>query len=954
MRHTDQTRALTETLLRTRTVTATAWIAIASMLSTAIQAPQLQAQQPATTSSPEFGEATDRALPLPEDRGAAALEQSLRRLGTWASLMAIVAHPDDEDGSMLTYESRGQGVRTSLLTLTRGEGGQNAMSADSYDALGVIRTNELLKAGEYYGVKQYWGTEADFGFSKTQEESFMRWGHERVLYDTVLAIRRERPLVLTATFVGGVTDGHGQHQVSGEIAQEAFLAAGDPKIFPDQIAAGLRPWTPRKVYARAPFAPITGKGMFDYATGKWAPARFYNYVTKEWTTTAPPANVIIPSGQLDPVLGRSYVQISREGWGQQKSQYGGANPVLSGPGGSEYHRYGSRVEPAKKDEAGFFDGIPTGIEGIASLVSSTPPKWLTEGLAKIAADIADAQKSYVATQPVKIAPLLKRGYLAAESLRRQVVASDLQQDDKANLNAELDIKLAQFQKALAEALGLDLQAFTLRDGDAQGGGRFNDGVEETPRSVFPGQQVHVRVHTGNATDLATLSRVWLESSSGKPWAKAPEASSDANQTIVATVPKDAAPTEPYFSRPNIEQPYYDVSNPALRGLPFAPYPLAAWAEFNYDGLPIRLGEVVQTLQRVMGSGGTFEPLVITPPIGVRMEPEARILPLDGSPLPVRVTVHTESSADGKVKLTLPEGWTATPAEASFHRTHAGDTEPIVFEVTAPRTSAQTEGEFKLTAQAEAGGHVYASGWHKVGYPGLRPYNLYRNAEMKTRAIDVKIAPNLRVAYVMGTGDMVPEAIEGLGITPHLLTSNELATGDLSNWDVILIGIRAYSVRPELAVAQTRLNAYVQAGGALIVQYQGGDFPAPFPLSMSETPERVVNEADQVKILAPKNPLLVWPNQITSHDFDGWVEERGHSFLDSWDSAYTPLTETADAGQDPQQGGLLVAHSGKGTYVYMAYALYRQLPELVPGSYRLLANLLSIARNNNGASNTRAE
>ena len=302
----------------------------------------LSAQQAAVPSA--HAEATEIALPLPEDRGAAALELSLKRLSTWASLMDIVAHPDDEDGGMLTYESRGQGVRTSLLTLTRGEGGQNAMNADSYDALGVIRTNELLKADEYYGIKEYWGTEADFGFSKTQEESFARWGHERVLCDTILAVREERPLVLVATFVGGITDGHGQHQVSGEIAQEAFLQAGDAKVCPEQIAAGLRPWSPVSVYARVPFAPVTEKGMFDYATGKWAPAKFYNYVSKEWSTTAPTGDVDIPAGQYDPVLGRNYTQIAREGWGMQKSQNGGANPTLSGGDGDGYHRYGTRLK----------------------------------------------------------------------------------------------------------------------------------------------------------------------------------------------------------------------------------------------------------------------------------------------------------------------------------------------------------------------------------------------------------------------------------------------------------------------------------------------------------------------------------------------------------------------------------------------------------------------------------
>jgi LmbE family N-acetylglucosaminyl deacetylase len=170
--------------------------------------------------------------PLPVNKGALALEQSLIKLRTRASLMMIVAHPDDEDGGMLTYESRGIGARVAMLTLTRGEGGQNLMSGDFDDALGLVRTQELLAADRYMGVDQMFGTEADFGFSKTKEESFAKWTHERVLYDAVRAVRLYRPLVVTSVFVGGPTDGHGQHQVSGEMAQEMFEAAGDPKVFP--------------------------------------------------------------------------------------------------------------------------------------------------------------------------------------------------------------------------------------------------------------------------------------------------------------------------------------------------------------------------------------------------------------------------------------------------------------------------------------------------------------------------------------------------------------------------------------------------------------------------------------------------------------------------------------------------------------------------------------------------
>jgi len=198
--------------------------------------------------------------------------------------------------------------------------------------------------------------------------------------------------------------------------------------------------------------------------------------------------------------------------------------------------------------------------------------------------------------------------------------------------------------------------------------------------------------------------------------------------------------------------------------------------------------------------------------------------------------------------------------------------------------------------------------------------------------------------VMGPGDLVPQAIEGLGITPHLLSNSDIASGDLGAYNVIVIGIRAYSVRPELARAQPRLEDFMHKGGTVIVQYQSSDFPAPLPLSMNgRMPERVVDEDSTVKLLNEASPLLNSPNKITAADFNDWVEERGHGFLDSWDAGYTALTETADPGQDPQRGGLLVTRVGNGTYIYVAYALYRQLPELVPGAFRIMANLLSAGR-----------
>ena len=926
------------------------------------------AQQPATPAHIDIPgplpDPSSIALPIAEDRGAAALEQSLKRLSTTASLMMIVAHPDDEDGALLTYLSRGLGVRCILLTLTRGEGGQNAMSADSYDALGLIRTSELLKASEYYGARQLWGTEIDFGFSKTQEEAFARWGHDRVLYDAVLAVRRERPQVIVSTFVGGITDGHGHHQVSGEIAQEVFKAAADPTVFPEQLkpitegGLGLTIWQPLAVYSMVPFARIEDGKMFDYATGKWAPAKFKNYVTGEWTEGAPSTDVTMQVGTRDPALGRSYNQIAREGWGMQKSQYGGANPALSGPSTTSYHLW-AVADKAKPHPASvgplsppgwppvslFLNSkvdINTSFDEVRSSSEANLPKWLADELEDLSQRLTRYRVTTINPGDMQNAHWIAKDYRGVLDLRSRVAAADLDPAAKVNILFELDTKITQFQTTLKNLLGLDLIAFTTKSTKIENTGFRGGGPDETPRSVYPGEEFNVRIHTAHAAPEVHLEKTWLESPTGASWQQGDPIGTAKTDTSADTiyklkVPADAQSTQPYFTRPSTEQAYYDLTQPQYRERSFAPWPLAAWAEFTFDGLPIRIGQVVQTMQRVTGPGGVLNPLVVTPEIGVSIDPEARLIPLDGSALPVRVTIHAQAAAEGTISLSLPAGWTAQPASADFHLFAAGDSEPLLFSVTANPTSGSA---FNIKAVAHSDGHDFTSGYQSIGYPGLRPYNLYRPAQLRTRKVDVKLAPGLRIGYVMGTGDTVPTAIEGLGITPHLLTTAELNSSDLSAYNVIVIGIRAYSVRPELAADEPRLKDFVERGGTLIVQYQSGSFPAPYPLSLGGNGERVVDEQASVKLLDPANQLLTTPNKITTADFDGWLEERGHGFIESWDPHYTALTETADPGQDPQRGGLLVAHPGKGTYIYAAFALYRQLPELVPGAYRILANLLS--------------
>ena len=719
-----------------------------------------------------FAPAVDSTA-LPEDRGADGLAQTLNKLRTWASLLMIVAHPDDEDGGMMAYESRGAGARTALMTLTRGEGGQNAMSGESYDALGLLRTNELLAADRYAGVEQLWGTEADYGFSKTKEEAFAQWGHDRALRDAVRAVREQRPLVLTSVFVGAVTDGHGHHQVAGQLTQEAFNAAGDPNVFPDQIAAGLRPWKPLAVFGREPFAPVTARGMYDYATDTWAPTSFTNYVTGEHSAAPPTADVTIPEGTFDPVLGRSYLQIAREGWGLQKSQYGGGNPPLAGPDAVAYHRYGSRVSttgaaPAGGDAAGsrpktdgFFTGIDATLPGMAMLAHGGDTASVRAGLLQMDRAITHAFWGYTPALPSRIAPDLVELRKATQTLMDAVQASSLTADSKADLEHELGIKLVQCNTALVLALGLHLDALvtptpvhTTAGAEPRVLGLYPD-LSRT--HVTPGESFDVRLHVTAALPWSSslheglaLVRSGLITPQAEHW-QAERVETPGLETAQAsvgevvlhvTVPRGAAPTAPFFTRPSIAQPYYDVSDPGMLGHSFADYPVSGFAEFDYNGVPLRLGAVAQGVERERGPGTFTTPLVVTPGLSVGLSQPVAILPSGASELAVEVSVENEEadSVDAQIRLAAPAGWQVAPQTAA-HMLAPGERATERFAVRCPAGAAP--GPAQLQAMAQAGNSVYSSGFTTVGYPGLRPYNLYRPATLEGRPVDVHVAPGGR-------------------------------------------------------------------------------------------------------------------------------------------------------------------------------------------------------------------
>ncbi len=867
---------------------------------------------------------------LPVDQGALGLQQLLRKLSTRASLMLIVAHPDDEDSGMLTLYSRGLGARAAILTLNRGEGGQNAMTGDFEDALGLLRTQELLSADRYSGVTQMFGTEVDFGFSKTKEEAFAKWTHERVLYDAVRAVRLYRPLVIASVFVGGVTDGHGHHQVSGEIAQEVFKAAGDPKVFPELTTEGILPWQPLKVYARVPMQRITPQGLFDSATGQYTPARFTNYVTGEVTSTQPSADVVVHEGSIDPLLGPypakepfvSYVQFARQGLGLQQSQIGPGMRV-PGPGVFDvsYHRYGSQLPSGRQmlKEVSFFDGIDISLEGIADLAPNGPLPLRTS-LAKIASQIHLATEQLNPENLLASAPYLATALDEIDALITSIDNAAIDNaEQKADVLHELRIKRVQLNDALVLALGLTM------DATAHGANQIAGSAIQVLAQVRTASSQHLAV---SSVHLATA--VGQVAAKGSDHAEAPDLTADHSdtRTLTATPAFTLVVTRPYFYRDSIEDPVYQLKVPALRNAPQTPPAMVAWARIDYRGTAIELGRVVHD---------EAQAVQIVPAASLSLSQHAQVLPNDASALTLGTMLSPVEKPAKEPKLAVPAGWKIRPAMSDT--TGPGE---MGFTV-----EAQSSHRVAITIKASVvlpNHETVSEGYRSIGYGNLQRTHYYTPATDRIAPVDLKLPAKTRIGYLPGTGDDVPAALTSVGLKPDTLTVADLTPAKLANYDTVILGVRTYNAHPELHGAATQaLFDYAKEGGNVVVQYQTAEFTgedAPYPLTLGRDAEKVVDETDPVQLLDAKAPLLSTPNAITPADFNGWVEERGHGFLRTWDAHYTVLTEVHDPGEEPQRGGLVTVSLGKGRWTYVAFALYRQLPEAVPGAYRLFVNLLN--------------
>ncbi len=869
-------------------------------------------------------EAQHRLQPVSTLAGRPALELALRKLDTVGSLMMTTAHPDDENNGMLAYYGHVRGFRTALVTATRGEGGQNEIGPELFEALSVLRTEELLAAHRFDGAEQYFTRAVDFGYSFSVEETLEKWGREEILGDFVRMIRTIRPDVI----VGFVFDGEGggqHHQASSRLTLEAFRAAADPARFSEQLRdEGLRPWQAKKFYYTAGF------GFGPAAAGG---PRFGG---SDGASTA----LMFQGGDVyDPVLGRTCNEIGGEARSMHMCQ--GMSQLLplpqgqaQGPGGVRAYRLRDTVLPdgVNRAEAEMFDGVETELTSLAAFAGSTPPGALVQGLTAITGRVAEARAGLARDGSHAALGPLAGGLRGVRALRADLATLGLDDDARYEIDMRLAQKEAQFAEAVRLAADVRLEAIAA------------DGL------VVRGQAVPVQLliaNRGSAAVTVGASLNGFQAVDGRCEPAGMDGGATRACRATATVPADARFTAAHFrNAPDAARFLLDPDVP--HGLPFRPTPFTATFTLTVGGetFPVTMPVQYRSEGNIF-SGEKRAELHVVPALAVTTSPELAIVPLQSlAPKEIRVTVtnHAPGEAAADVRLELPSGWRSTPASAPVRFAREDEATTVRFALTPPAGIAA--GRVTVKASAYAGEQRFDQGYQVIEYPHTSRRHVLRAPEVTVSALDVRVKPNLTVGYVMGVGDEIPPALEQIGARVEMLSPDQLAWGDLGRFDVVMTGVRAYERRADLRANNQRLIDYARRGGTVIVHYNKFEFNqaqyGPYPAEVGR--DRVTDEHSAVNVLVPEHPVFTTPNRIGGADWQHWRQERGLYFLGKRDPQYVDLVEFVEPfpyNAGPKRGALVEARVGEGRWIYLGVGLWRQLPAGTDGAYRLMANLVSL-------------
>ena len=861
-----------------------------------------------------------------------SLPLSLRGLPVAARALMVGAHPDDEDSALLAELVLRHGVRTAYLSLTRGEGGQNCLGAESGAALGVLRTGELLASRRYDGAEQWFSPCVDFGYAKRAEDAFAHWPRERVVGSIVQAIRTLQPDVVISIWTGTPIDGHGHHRACGAATREAFDLAGDAAAFPEQIRAGLSPWRPRRLLVRV--RDVAHQEADD---------------------------LHINVGRFDPLLERSCFEVAMQGRSLHRSQNMGALQ-LKGTQNVVY-RVAAGAPAAGGPNASPLDGLPVRLEAWASAFLSERPD-AAAAIASAAQHLDAVWARFHPQRPERTAPVL------TAALGVLTNAIRILDGEPAALHDRLRECRQRVETAWLQAHGLALEVLAAQP-DVIAGGSVNVEAELFLRGnsavtlsalqaqAQPGWQVEclegpalpLKVYDGGSITArfrltAPQDEATALSSTLPPWLRLPP-EGDLYRFDEALPYLAAAALPPLEIRATLR-----ADDPESE---FAPDPGSSPGQALIRGqvLDIPLSAPVAWRELDPAGGERRHPLRVRPSVNAVVSPSLVVMPASRAAAPtVDVQLHAHATRRGRLVLRACDGGQTEAPGSAMLCLQAGEqrtvrqTLPIACDASGKRVfGAAWQDETDPARGAEAVSRLRS--WQEVRYPHVEAGYVLAPAEVCVSIIPVEVAPGLRVGYLPGTGDGVAEALSALDVSVVTIDEADLQNGDLAGFDTIVVGVRALETRPALAAHRRRLWDYARAGGTVVVQYHKprDDGPGRFVpfdgVSLPRPAPRVSQATAPVRLLAADDAILSFPNRLDANDFNGWQQERGLYFLAEWPPQMTPLLESADPGEEPRRGGLLRARLGRGHYVYCAYALFRQLPAGVPGAYRLLANLVSL-------------
>jgi LmbE family N-acetylglucosaminyl deacetylase len=814
------------------------------------------------------------SLLLPASAGGQSLPEAVEaidRARVTTRILCITAHPDDEPAGLLSYLARGLGADVALLSVTRGEGGQNALGPEQGAQLAALRSQELLAATRIYGVRLYFTRAPDLGFVKTVEGTHRIW-EGTAFPDMVRVIRTFRPNIVINSW-GGVHEGHGHHQTTGVMVPQAVAAAADPKMFPEQLNEGVSVWRVEEILER-------------YRGNE---ARGY----------------LVPTDQISPLWGRTYNEIGRDGDLQHRTQ--GIAGFLNGP----FLRFKVRVVTDRgdtPDTAGFGQKLP-------SLADRYPD------LAGERATLENADRALAAAKGSALALDWPAASLrlaeAGKDIRSAIgtLPGDAVRQTAGQMQALSELEQIRDRINTALALAADLRV------EAQ----------SSRKEIVPGESFTVSVseqHREKTLDAVEKPNLILPpgwTSSEQPQEK----DSGGGVRFEVRVPPDAA------AHPGAEEWMLPEPPPLVSAAVAA---RVGGYEFRVEG-PVVLTHASSTRVETL-------PIQMVPQVTLTLEPRQILVVAGrrGAPLEVvaRVRYYGSKETEVEVGMEAPQGWSAGgPVRLQFDG--PGD-QLARLEISLPRNAGP--GSMVVPAFARMGTQTFRTSVEPL--PTLPSRLWSAPAAVAVRILDLTVPANLRVGYIAAENDPIPDILREVGIHVDLLDPAALAFGNLSRFDAVAIGIRAYELRSDLARANRRLLEYAAAGGTLVVQYQRPDdfnriAPAPYPAKVGRPTLRITDPNSPVRILAPGNTVLNLPNAIRPKDFDGWVQERGLYFLGEYDPRFTPMLALSDPGEAELRGGLLVAKTGKGTYTYTGLSFFRQLPEGVNGALRLFINVLSQSR-----------